>query len=90
VSLERFSRLLTVPTLLIHGSADSVIPVTTSDRFAAMNRLVTYYRPTGVGHVRAWNTDPVGYERRLTDFLRRLGIREPGKAADAAAAAEPC
>jgi hypothetical protein len=91
VSVERFSRLLTVPMLLIHGSADTVIPVTTSDQFAAMNRRrVTYYRPTGVEHVRAWNADPAGYERRLIRFLRRVRITSRGKSLGPVAPAAPC
>jgi pimeloyl-ACP methyl ester carboxylesterase len=75
VSLERFSRLLTVPTLIVHGTGDTVVPIETSDEFAAMKpRLVDYDRVAGVDHARAWNADPIAYERRLIGFLRRVGV----------------
>ncbi len=64
---------LAVPVLLIHGSGDETVPVTSSDEFAeARPDLVTYIRPDDVGHVQAWNADPEAYERAATDFLRGL------------------
>lgn len=68
---------LVVPVLLIHGDADRVVHVRTSDRLAAVRPdLVTYVRPGGVGHLRAWNVDHQGYERMLADFVTdTLGVR---------------
>lgn len=64
---------LRVPILLIHGTADESVPVTSSDRLAeARPDLVTYVRPEGVGHVLAWNADPEGYEATTRRFMESL------------------
>jgi pimeloyl-ACP methyl ester carboxylesterase len=62
-----------LPILLFHGTDDKVVPISTSDEFAAeLPRWVTYYRAPDAGHVEAWNVDPRLYERRLDAFLSRL------------------
>jgi uncharacterized protein len=62
-----------LPTLLFHGTDDKVVPIATSDDFAAeLPRWVTYHRAPAAGHVEAWNVDPRLYERRLRAFLNRL------------------
>jgi uncharacterized protein len=59
-----------LPILLFHGTDDKVVPISTSDDFAAeLPRWVTYYRAPQAGHVEAWNVNPRLYERRLTAFL---------------------
>jgi uncharacterized protein len=64
---------LTVPVLLIHGTGDETVPVTSSDAFAeARPDLVTYLRPEGAGHVQAWNTHQRLYEGAVTTFLADL------------------
>lgn len=75
---------LDVPVLLFHGSGDTTVPVTSSDRFAqARPDLVTFVR-TEAEHVRNWNLDPAGYEAALTAFLTgpaaraRAGERDGG------------
>jgi alpha-beta hydrolase superfamily lysophospholipase len=61
-----------LPILLFHGEDDKVVPISTSDDFAAeLPRRVTYYRVPDAGHVEAWNVDPRLYERRLHAFLGR-------------------
>ncbi|SDS75854.1 alpha/beta hydrolase [Jiangella sp. DSM 45060] len=73
---------LDVPVLLVHGSGDTTVPVTSSDRFAeARPDLVTYVRGEAE-HVRNWNLDPAGYEDAVTTFLTSL----PARGADAAVA----
>src|SRR5881394_1145972 len=61
-----------LPILLFHGEDDKVVPISTSDDFAAeLPRWVTYYRAPHAGHVEAWNVAPRLYERRLHAFLAR-------------------
>jgi len=63
-----------LPTLLFHGTEDKVVPISTSDDFAAeLPRWVTYFRVPEAGHTEAWNVDPRLYERRLGSFLQRVG-----------------
>jgi alpha-beta hydrolase superfamily lysophospholipase len=62
-----------LPILLFHGTADRVVPISTSDRFAAeLPRWVTYYRVPRAGHTESWNVDPGLYEERVTAFLSRV------------------
>jgi pimeloyl-ACP methyl ester carboxylesterase len=61
---------LEVPALVFHGTADDLVPITTTDAFAAERPdLVTAVRVDGAGHVRAWNADPAAYDRRVGAFL---------------------
>ncbi|HEY6730576.1 MAG TPA: alpha/beta fold hydrolase [Solirubrobacterales bacterium] len=63
-----------LPILLFHGTDDDVVPVSTSDDFAAeLPRWVTYFRVPEAGHTEEWNVDPRLYERRLGGFLQRVG-----------------
>ncbi|HET7589961.1 MAG TPA: alpha/beta fold hydrolase [Solirubrobacterales bacterium] len=63
-----------LPILLFHGTEDDVVPISTSDDFAAeLPRWVTYFRVPEAGHAEAWNVDPRLYEHRLAAFLRRVG-----------------
>ena len=61
---------LTVPVLIVHGDADDVVPVATSDAFAAARPdLVTYVRLPGVGHVDGWITRSEACEAALRSFM---------------------
>jgi alpha-beta hydrolase superfamily lysophospholipase len=63
-----------LPILLFHGTEDDVVPISTSDEFAAeLPRWVTYFRVPEAGHTEEWNVDPRLYEGRLGAFLRRAG-----------------
>jgi uncharacterized protein len=63
-----------MPILLFHGTQDSTVPIASSDAFAqALPRQVTYYRVAGAGHVESWNVAPARYERRVREFLARVG-----------------
>jgi fermentation-respiration switch protein FrsA (DUF1100 family) len=62
-----------LPILLFHGEEDDLIPISTSDEFAALlPRWVTYFRVPAADHVESWNVDPARYERRLGSFLQRV------------------
>jgi uncharacterized protein len=64
---------LLAPLLMIHGTADSVVPVRVADdffeRLRANNQSVRYERVDGVEHGEAWNQDPEQYESWISDFL---------------------
>jgi len=64
---------LDLPTLLIHGDADPIVPVELSDALAAARPdVVTYLRVPGAGHVRAWNTAVDHVELSLGAFLEAV------------------
>jgi alpha-beta hydrolase superfamily lysophospholipase len=61
-----------LPILLFHGTDDKVVPISTSDDFAAeLPKWVTYYRVPRAGHTESWNVAPALYQRRLRRFLTR-------------------
>ncbi len=63
-----------LPILLFHGTEDKLVPISSSDAFAAeLPHWVTYFRVPKAGHTESWNVDPRLYERRLTAFLHRIG-----------------
>lgn len=69
---------LTLPTLLVHGEADPVVPIERADVLAsARPELVTYLRVPSAGHVRSWNHDPEEYEATLRGFLVAALARPP-------------
>jgi uncharacterized protein len=62
-----------LPILLFHGTEDSIVPIASSDEFAAeLPHWVTYYRVPRAEHTESWNVDPRLYERRLRAFLARI------------------
>jgi pimeloyl-ACP methyl ester carboxylesterase len=59
-----------LPILLFHGDDDKIVPISTSDDFAAeLPGWVTYFHAPEAGHVQAWNVNPQRYEHRLEAFL---------------------
>lgn len=63
-----------LPILLFHGTADRLVPISSSDAFAReLPGWVTYYRVPEAGHVESWNVDRGLYEQRLGAFLGRVG-----------------
>ncbi len=59
-----------LPILLFHGTADDLIPISTSDEFAEeLPDRVTYYRVPEAEHTQAWNVDPALHEERVSAFL---------------------
>ena len=67
--LERVEAL-TVPVLLLHGSADVRVPILLSDRLAeARPDIVEYEIFDGAIHVGSWNQDRERYEYAVRRFL---------------------
>ena len=62
-----------LPILLFHGEEDEVVPISTSEDFAALlPRWVTFFRLPRAGHTESWNVAPGLYQRRLRAFLGRV------------------
>jgi fermentation-respiration switch protein FrsA (DUF1100 family) len=60
-----------VPMLLIHGAADTTVPLEEGNRLAALAGLSTeHWVVDGADHSRAHAVAGQDYERRVTDFLR--------------------
>jgi LPXTG-motif cell wall-anchored protein len=61
----------TIPKLIIHGSADSVVPVSNAQ---ALYDLASGYKDLliveGADHGKAQEVDPVAYNQHVTDFLK--------------------
>jgi len=61
------------PTLIVHSTEDTVVPVGPSRRLAAVApRLgwpMRFREVPGVEHTGSWNADPAGYERAVVGFL---------------------
>lgn len=61
------------PVLVLHGDADDVVPVWTSEAFAeARPDLVTLEVFPGADHVTSWNHAPIRYGRVVRRFLSRI------------------
>lgn len=61
---------LAVPALVFHGTDDDTVPISITDELASgQPDLVQAVRVEDAGHVRSWNVDPRGYERREAAFL---------------------
>ena len=62
------------PTLLIHGTADPLVPISQSvllrDRIAGAGGTCELYPVQGAGHSIRWWSD-VAYQHKLVDWLRR-------------------
>jgi uncharacterized protein len=62
-----------LPILLFHGDDDQVIPIETSEDFAAaLPRWVAYYPVPAAGHTQSWNVNPALYDRRVHRFLLQI------------------
>jgi fermentation-respiration switch protein FrsA (DUF1100 family) len=67
------TRWLRVPTLVLHGSDDTTVPLRTSEELRA-NRpdRVTLVVVPGAEHVESWNVDPTAYDEAVARFLRMM------------------
>jgi fermentation-respiration switch protein FrsA (DUF1100 family) len=70
--VDAVARLAPRPLLVIHGTADTTVPIDHSERVvAAAGRPRDFWRVPGAGHAGAFEVDPAGYERRVVGFLHR-------------------
>lgn len=64
------------PTLLVHSSEDTAVPVSASRALAAaapsLGWPLRYVEVPGVEHTAAWNADPAAYEHLVSTFLRDI------------------
>ncbi len=64
------------PTLIVHSTEDSVVPVQPSRLLAAgasaLDWPIRYLEVPGAEHTGSWNADPESYERAVTDFLAEV------------------
>lgn len=63
------------PVLVLHGREDDVVPVWTSEAFAAARPdLVTLELFPDADHVTSWNHAPIRYSRAVRRFLSRVAV----------------
>jgi uncharacterized protein len=71
--VRRAGEILTVPTLVFHGTSDQTIPISVSRQLEArVPAMVELVETPAAGHVMSWNADPARYERYLRNFLDRV------------------
>ncbi len=69
-----------VPVLLVHGEADTTVPIRDGRRLAAKaGSNVEHFVVAGGGHSGSHEADPAGYEARVTAFLRAAFVGARGR-----------
>ncbi len=64
------AEMLRAPILVIHGTLDGSVPLSTSVELARKRPdIVTLIEVQGAGHLEAWNRDPERFEAWLREFL---------------------
>ncbi|MGL5811442.1 MAG: alpha/beta hydrolase family protein [Nocardioides sp.] len=61
-----------VPTLIMHGDADTQVPIDVSRDLAERAENATLVEVPAADHVRGWNADPRAYNDRVRGFLRKV------------------
>ncbi len=71
--LRRHPPAVRPPTLVVHGTEDTAVPVATSRALVSaapgLGWPMRYLEVPAVEHTAAWNADPAAYERAVTSFL---------------------
>lgn len=79
--LRRCPPAVRPPTLVVHGTEDTVVPVAASRALATaapeLGWPLRYLEVPGVEHTAAWNADPAGYEQAVTAFLAEVLAGQP-------------
>lgn len=74
--LRRHPPAVRPPTLLVHTTEDTAVPVSASRALAAaapeLDWPLRYLEVPGTEHTAAWNADPEAYERAVTAFLTEV------------------
>ncbi len=71
--VQRAKTILTMPTLVFHGTSDHRVPISVSRQLESQAKeMVTLVETRAAGHVMSWNADPERYERYLGTFLREI------------------
>ena len=63
---------LHAPMLILHGTNDESVPISTSREMAERRSDIATLVETEAGHVRNWNIDPDAFEQIVSDFLAGL------------------
>lgn len=82
-----------LPALIVHGSADGVVPVSVSDDLVRMLPSAVYLRLRGGGHAEGFNGAPVRYISAVSSLLAAAGSPGGFSSLDAVAARDsrvPC
>lgn len=81
---------LRVPMLIVHGEADTTVPVATSRAIARRRPdLVTLKTIAGAEHAESWKVDPSGCAEALRSFLSSLGVGSSAPAGATRPSTEP-
>lgn len=81
---------LQIPTLLVHGAGDDIVPVDGSDEMARRRPdVVSYLRVPDAEHVRSWNADPATYDAAVATLMARVTRAAHRARTIAGAAASP-
>ncbi len=84
--VERAGQIITVPTLVYHGTEDDRVPIDVSRRLQdSVPDQVRLVETQGAGHVTSWNVDTVRYATTLTAFLRENGLTTTGETGEGVA-----
>lgn len=71
--VQRAETILSVPTLVFHGTSDHRIPISVSRQLESRaSDVVTLIETPAAGHVMSWNADPERYEAYLGRFLETI------------------
>lgn len=76
--VQRSQSILTMPTLVFHGTSDQRVPISISRQLEARcPETVTLLEAQAAGHVMSWNANPAKYEESLSRFLARTAPPRP-------------
>lgn len=67
--VDEIARIAPRPVLIIHGTADTLIPVAHARRLRAALPAAAYWEVPGAGHAQAYPAAPQAYAERVTAFF---------------------